>query len=325
MTDPTGRTRAVAVIGTGVIGRTWIRVFARAGYETRVWDPDPVQVETAWEWMKADLKRARREHGLRKRVARSEREQVVRCESLEEALKDVIWIQESGPERLEEKRATFVQLDKLAPARAVLATSASSLDMTAIAKGLHGGPRCLIASPLNPAHIIPIVEVVGGDRTDHLVLRRAVRFLERVGQTPVLLRTFVPGLLLGRLQAALMREALHLVAEDVAPPEAIDAVVREGLGLRWALLGPFAVAHTNGDGGIREFFQHYGDAWQKLSADLCTKLELTPEVVDRIARSVDATWRRVPRNAQRVWRDDMVLRIRDLKQAHPVVPPELDD
>ena len=86
MTAPAGPPRAVAVIGTGVIGRSWIRVFARAGYETRVWDPDPVQVESAWEWMKAELKRARREHGLRKRVARSEREQVVRCETIEEAL-----------------------------------------------------------------------------------------------------------------------------------------------------------------------------------------------------------------------------------------------
>lgn len=324
--DQTARARAVAVIGTGVIGRSWIRVFARAGYETRIWDPDPAQIETAWEWMKADLKRDRKEHGLRKRVARSERAQVVRCESLEDALHDVIWVQESGPERLEEKRATFAQLDKLTnPSRVVLASSASSLDMTAIARGLHGAGRCLIASPVNPPHIIPVVELVGGDRTDQLVLRRAVRFVERVGQVPVLLRAFVPGLLLSRLQAALMREALSLVSNDVASPEAVDAVVREGLGLRWALMGPFSVVNTNGDGGIREFFQQGGEAWSRLSADLCTNLDLEPDIVDRIARSVDATWRRIPRSNQRAWRDDMVLRIRALKQTYPVSPPELDD
>jgi hypothetical protein len=90
-------------------------------------------------------------------------------------------------------------------------------------------------------------------------------------------------------------------------------------------MGPFSVVNTNGDGGIREFFQHAGEAWTRLSADLCKDLELDPEVLDRIARSVDATWRRIPRAAQRAWRDDMVHRIRALKQAYPVSPPELDD
>lgn len=317
--------RAVAVIGTGVIGRSWIRVFARAGMETRIWDADPAQVEAAWAWLKADLKRSRKEHGLRKRVIRAEREQVVRCESLEDALKGVFWVQESGPEDLEAKRGLYVELDKLAPPRAVLASSTSTLDMTQIAEGLSGASRCVVAHPVNPPHVVPVVEVLGGAHTDPLVVRKSVRFMERVGQVPVLLRKYVPGFLLNRMQAALVREAVSLVNAGVTTPEGIDAVVRDGLGLRWALLGPFGVANTNADGGLREYFSRYGASFEMLCRDLTSEFCLTPELIESMGKSVDAAYRRVPRDLQRSWRDDMVVRIRELKDMHPVVEPEVDE
>ncbi len=319
------RAQAVAVIGTGVIGRSWIRVFARAGLETRIWDADPAQVEAAWNWVKADLKRARKEHGLRKRVVRAEREQVVRCETLEEALQGVYWVQESGPENLDAKRGMYADLDRLGPPKAVLASSTSTMDMTMIAQGLSGASRCVVAHPVNPPHVVPVVEVLGGAHTDPLVVRRAVRFLERVGQTPVLLRRYVPGFLLNRMQAALVREAVSLVKEGITTPEGVDAVIREGLGLRWALLGPFGVANTNADGGLREYFTRYGPSFQLLSDDLSSELKLTPELIESMGKSVDATNRRVPRELQRSWRDDMVVRIRELKTSHPVVEPEEDE
>jgi 3-hydroxyacyl-CoA dehydrogenase len=322
MSPELSRAQSVAVIGTGVIGRSWIRVFARAGLETRIWDPNPEQVEAAWTWLKADLKRARKEHGLRKRVVRAEREQVVRCQTLEEALQNVFWVQESGPENLDAKRTTYAELDRLAPPKAVLASSTSALDMSAIAEGLPGANRCIVAHPVNPPPVVPVVEVLGGAHTDPLVVRRAVRFLERVGQTPVLLRKYVPGFLLNRMQAALMREAVSLVKEGVTTPEGVDAVIREGLGLRWALLGPFGVANTNADGGVREYFTRYGPSFERLIPDLTSEWKLTPELMDSIGKSVDATNRRVPRELQRTWRDDMVVRIRELKTMHPVVEPE---
>ena len=325
MSPELARAQAVAVIGTGVIGRSWIRVFARAGLETRIWDTDPAQVDAAWSWLKADLKRSRKEHGLRKRVVRAEREQVVRCETLEEALRGVFWVQESGPENLDAKRAMFAEMDRLAPPKAVLASSTSTLDMTKIAEGLSGASRCIVAHPVNPPHVIPVVEVLGGAHTDPLVVRKSVRFLERVGQTPVLLRKFVTGFLLNRMQAALLREAVHLVKEGVTTPEGVDAVIRDGLGLRWALLGPFGVANTNADGGLREYFTRYGPSYQMLSGDLTSEFALTPELIDSMAKSVDATNRRLPREVQRSWRDDMVVRIRDLKAMHPAVEPEADE
>jgi len=139
---------------------------------------------------------------------------------------------------------------------------------------------------------------------------------------PVLLRKFVPGFLVNRMQAALVREAVHLVKQGVATPEGVDAVVRDGLGLRWALLGPFGVANTNADGGLREYFARYGPSFAMLSKDLSTEFELTPELIESMGKSVDAANRRVPRDLQRSWRDDMVVRIRELKSYHPAVEPE---
>jgi 3-hydroxyacyl-CoA dehydrogenase len=249
----------------------------------------------------------------------------VRCETLEQALEGVFWVQESGPENIDAKRALYAELDRLAPPKAVLASSTSTLDMTKIAQGLQGASRCVVAHPVNPPHVVPVVEVLGGAHTDPLVVRKSVRFMERVGQTPVLLRKYVPGFLLNRMQAALVREAVSLVKNGVATPEGIDAVIRDGLGLRWALLGPFGVANTNADGGLREYFARYGPSLQMLSQDLTTELGLTPELIESMGKSVDAVNRRVPRDLQRSWRDDMVVRIRELKSLHPVVEPEVDE
>jgi len=219
-------------------------------------------------------------------------------------------VQESGPENLEAKRAMYAELDRLAPPKAVLASSTSTLDMTKIAEGLPGASRCIVAHPVNPPHVVPVVEVLGGAHTDPLVVRKAVRFLERVGQTPVLLRRYVPGFLLNRMQAALVREAVHLVKEGIATPEGVDSVIRNGLGLRWALMGPFGVANTNADGGLREYFARYGPSFEMLCADLTAEFALTPELIESMGKSVDATNRRVPREMLRSWRDDMVGRIR---------------
>jgi 3-hydroxyacyl-CoA dehydrogenase len=197
--------------------------------------------------------------------------------------------------------------------------------MSAIAQGLRGAARCVVAHPVNPPHVVPVVEVLGGRHTDPLVLRRAVRFLERVGQVPVLLRKYVPGFLLNRMQAALVREAVNLVADGVATAEAVDAVIRDGLGLRWALMGPFGVGNTNADAGLREYFARYGATLETLSADLHPGVALRPEVIEQIAKSVDAAYRRAPREDLRAWRDDMVLRIRQVKEQYPVFPPADDE
>jgi L-gulonate 3-dehydrogenase len=302
----------VAVVATGVIGRSWIRVFARGGCETRVWDPNPTSLEAAIAWHRDEV-RQELEQGLNGGVEGC----VVPCASLREALAGATYVQESGPEKLDVKREIFRTLDKLASRDAILASSVSTMDMTEIAAGLDGRSRCIVAHPVNPPHVVPVVEVLGGRDTKPSVVTRTVDFLRVVGQTPVVLKRFTPGFLLNRMQAALVLEAMDLLARDVADVDAIDAVIRDGLGLRWALMGPFGVANTNADGGVREYFTRYGEGYLSLGQDLNRPRQLDAEFIERVGRATDAMEHAAPRPEIRQWRDLLVRKITQLKREVP--------
>ena len=308
----------VAVVGTGVIGRSWIEVFARSGCQVKVFDHDDGQLARAIEWFERDVKDQRRRGVLRKKEARAWRERVSPAGSLEAALRGAGYVQESGPERLDLKQALFRELDRLAPRTAILGSSTSAIDMTEIARGLSGAGRCIVAHPVNPPHVVPAVEVLGGDRTTPRVVRRTIKFMRELGQVPILMNRFAPGFVLNRLQAALVREAVHLVATGVCDVQAVDDSIRAGLGLRWALMGPYGVANTNADGGLRDYFTRYRDSYQTLWASLSTDVRLDDQLVSQLGRQMD----RVVTGsleAQRAWRDRVVMAIRALKDADP--PP----
>ena len=302
----------VGVVGTGVIGRSWVRVFSRAGCETRVWDADADSLGRAFEWHENEMARETAD------VASSggggvAAGRVVACSTLEDALAGAAYVQESVPEALAAKQAIFARLDRIAAPDTILASSTSAISMSEIAAGLPGARRCIVAHPVNPPHVVPVVEVLGGEQTDRTVVDRTMSFLRSVGQIPVLLNFFVPGFLLNRMQAALVREAGDLLARGVADADAIDAVIRDGLGLRWALMGPFGVANTNADGGVREYFTRYGSSYAELWADLRTTVAFDPELIERIGSQTDAMENGTSREGRRQWRDRMVQRIRRLK------------
>ncbi|MGE0441724.1 MAG: 3-hydroxyacyl-CoA dehydrogenase NAD-binding domain-containing protein [Gemmatimonadales bacterium] len=307
----------VAVIGTGVIGRSWIQVFARAGCRVLVFDQNPDQLTGAIRWARADVKRLRAAGHLKKKAAKAWLGRIEPMPTLEAAVGPADYVQESGPERLEEKRAIFAALDAAARKRAVLASSTSAIDMTAIAEGLPGAARCIVAHPVNPPHVVPAVEVLGGRETMPAVVRKTVRFLRDLGQVPVLLNRFAPGFILNRMQAALIREAVDLVASGVADVQAVDDSIRAGLGLRWALLGPFGVANTNADGGVREYFTRFRDAYHTLWDDLRTEVRFDDALVARLGAATD---RMLPASlpAQRAWRDALVAGITELKSQSPL-------
>jgi 3-hydroxyacyl-CoA dehydrogenase len=297
----------VAVVGCGVIGRSWIRVFTRAGFPVRVWDVSPQAVDQALAWHAAAAARDGRGGTVPQGAA-----------SLVEALGGATWVQESGPEHLPAKQALYAQMDDGAAPEAILASSTSTLDMTEIARGLRGAGRCLVAHPVNPPHVVPAVELLGGVATGPDVVTRAAEWLRALGQTPVILRRYVPGFLLNRMQAALVREAISLLDRGVADVDAIDAVIRDGLGLRWALMGPFGVANTNADGGAREYFTRYGASFRWLMDDLGGTPSLDEASIERIGTGVDAMYPGVSHEALRSWRDRLVERITDLKHDdHP--------
>jgi 3-hydroxyacyl-CoA dehydrogenase len=312
--------RKVAVIGTGVIGRSWIQVFARAGCETRVYDASTDQLRKAMAWFTGDVASLRERGEIKKKKAKARVGRVTACQTLAEALEGVGYAQESGPESLEQKRALYAELDRAAPADVVLGSSTSANDMTEIARGLAGARRCIVAHPVNPPHVVPVVEVLGGAETAADVVEATMAFLRSVGQSPVLMRRFVPGFLINRMQAALIREAVDLVASGVAGVEAVDTTIRDGLGLRWAFMGPYAVANTNADGGVAEYFTRYRQAYHDLWADLRTDVRLTDALVEELHRQAEAMLG-PDRAAQRAWRDRMIMAIRRTRAKLPAPKP----
>jgi 3-hydroxyacyl-CoA dehydrogenase len=305
-------------VGSGVIGRAWMKVFIRAGRPTAVYDKDPAQVDRARVWLDAALAADRRDGLVEEAEARRRRSLVRPCKGLEDALAGAGYVQESCVERLEVKRAVFAEMDAAAGPDAILVSSTSALDINEIAAGLAGIRRCIMAHPFNPPYALPAVEVLPTRQTDPEVTARALAFLRRVGMSPVLMNFYVPGFLANRIQAAVVREAIHLAESGVADVDAIDAVIRDALGLRWALFGNFETNHTNADGGLREYYGRFGGSYRSMMEALdSTAPAFDAAMNERIGHSVDAMVRGASVEELCRWRDTMVQRIVALKQRHP--------
>ena len=205
-----------------------------------------------------------------------------------EAVADADFVQENGPEREDVKHALFAVLDAAARPEVVLASSSSGLLPTMIARGCDRHPeRVVIGHPFNPPHLIPLVEVVPGERTSEAAVQQALDFYAAVGKRPIRLRHELPGHVANRLQGALWREAYSLVERGVASVADIDTAIAFGPGLRWAVLGPFVNQHLSGGaGGLAHVLAHLGPPMAEVWRDL-RDIELTPELVALLVRGVD--------------------------------------
>jgi L-gulonate 3-dehydrogenase len=306
---------AVSLVGCGVIGRGWIRVFARSQAKVRLYDASPDTCRRAIEWLGQDLA-ADISDGF---ITASERDIVLAhvevAHGLADALSGVTYVQESIPEVLDLKQKLFRELDSIAAPNVILASSTSALDINLIAQGLAGVHRCVMAHPFNPPHLLPVVEVLGTTQTDPAIVQQACDILAACGQMPVRMNRYVRGFLGNRIQAAVVREALHLVESGVADPIAVDAVIRDALALRWATIGNFGANHTNADSGIAEYFQRYGDAYREMIADLdSAPPRFTKDVLERIGRAVEQREHVPDTKALRRRRDVMLKKLARLKR-----------
>jgi len=275
-----------AIIGTGNVGRSWAAVFARAGWQVRLWDHDPAAIDRALPAIRtalADMAEAGLVEDVDAAMAR-----VTSHDKPEAALEGAEWVQESVAERLDIKKALFAKLDTVAAPHAILASSTSAIPGSQFMAGLAGSARCLVAHPVNPPHLIPLVELCGTPETTPLTVDRAEQLMTQVGQSPVRLNREVEGFLLNRLQWALMGEALHLVGEGLCSPEDIDKVMTDGLARRWAFIGPFMVAHLNASAGVRGYYAGLAEAIARVQSSLHTDYPPGADVVDRLAKALEA-------------------------------------
>ena len=272
----------VAVVGSGSVGVGWAVVFARAGHPVTMYDSDPVRsaaARTELEERLGDLAGA----GLLAEPPGTVARRIETGATPAAAVAGAGHVQECAPEDLDLKRALFAALDDAAAPDAVLASSSSALTASAIAGDLPGRERVLVAHPANPPHLLPVVELVPAPFTAADAVDRTARLLTGAGMSPVRVRREVEGFVLNRLQGAVLREAYRLVRDGVASVEDVDCVVRDGLGRRWAVVGPFETADLNTRGGIARHAERMGPAYARMGAEHGEDDPWTPELVGRVA------------------------------------------
>lgn len=263
MTSPTepvlNSYRRAAIIGGGVIGVSWAGLFLARGIDVVISDPR-ADIEDLVRTGLAEITPALAELGL-------PTEHLTDGLSFEADLATAVAradvVQENGPERLELKQEIWRTIEDAAPAHALLATSTSGIPASAIAEAMHQPERLVVGHPFNPPHLVPLVEIVPGEKTSAETVERARAFYAALGKKPQVLRKEVPGFVANRLQSALFRECVHLVAEGVVTEAELDEIVTSSIGLRWAVAGPFRTFHLGGGpGGLPHFIEHLGRAME---------------------------------------------------------------
>ena len=276
--------RQIAIVGTGTIGASWAAHYLARGFDVVATDPAPgaeaalrSYVDAAW--------RAASTLGL---TPGASRERLRFTADLPEAVAGAELVQENAPERLELKVKLLAAIDDAAPADAIIASSSSGITMSAMQAGCRHPERTVIGHPFNPPHLMPLVEVVGGERTAPATIERTMAFYAAVGKKPVLLHKELPGHVANRLQAALYREVVHLIDQGVLDVADADDAVSWGPGLRWGVMGPSLLWHLGGgEGGI----QHFMDTLRGPMAAMWPTLgnpQVTPALERTIVEGVQA-------------------------------------
>jgi carnitine 3-dehydrogenase len=299
--------RSVAVIGTGAVGASWIALFLAHGLEVVAFDPavdaeERTRKMVAAAWPTLSVRGEKVRFGVPVDSLRFAR-------SAAEASRQADVVQENIPERAELKARVLAEIDAAAAPEKIILSSTGGLSPSEMQRACRHPERLVVLHPFNPAHLIRLVEVVGGRETAPEVLDWAEAFARRMGKVPIRLNTEIPGHLTNRLQFALLREAMSCLLAGVASAKDIDTAIRHGLAPRWALMGGLLTFHlAGGDGGTRGILEHAGDAietWWNPSA----MPPLTPDVVDRLSMAGDEVSGGLSASDWSVWRDAGLVEI----------------
>ena len=303
--------KKVAVIGAGTIGANWATLFAMKGYDVNLYSRKAETRSKGIKTIRSNLDFFVEKEILSADDAARSFGRINEMAELPKAVKDVDYVQECTAEDYSIKKSIFKDLDEFSPEDAILASSSSGLSMSEIQQVTKRSERCIIAHPWNPPHLIPLVEIVPGEKTSKETVEKTFKFQTDLGKVAVIVRKEVPGYIGNRLAAALWREAIDLVDKGVASVEDVDKALYAGPGIRWALMGPHLIYHLGGgSGGIDHFIDHIGNTtfkaiwedmaiWDHISDSM--KRELIDGVKDEIGdRELNDLVK---------WRDDKLLKL----------------
>jgi ketoreductase RED1 len=301
-----------AIIGAGVIGASWTALFLAHGLEVVVNDPRPDVEALVRDYIRNSLSTL---DALGLPTANLEAKLRFQAD-LEGAVVGADLVQENGPERIEFKQGLWARISKVVGDKALLLSSSSAKTATEQALKSSRPERLLVGHPFNPPHLIPLVEVVPGEKTGEDAVADAVAFYAALGKVPRVVRKEMPGFVANRLQRAIFRECCYLVIQGVVKVDELDDIVTSSIGLRWAADGPFRSFHLGGGaGGFRSFFKQFGpglnEAWKNMAA-----VDLNEAAQDKIIAQAEASFAARPAEQLESERDAKQLAIiRALKSA----------
>lgn len=303
----------IAIVGTGLVGLGWAIVFARAGLSVRLHDRNPEQLMDAPNRMQQSL-RDLAEYGL---IQESTEEVLARCschEDLSEALKGVDYVQESVLERVDVKQDLYKAMESSLSPHTIVGSSSSGIPSSAFTQDISFRSRCLIAHPVNPPYLAPIVELVPASWTSANTMDVVHQLMHRVGQHPIRVNRELEGFVLNRLQGALLREAWALYEEGYCSLEDIDATISKGLGLRWSFMGPFETIDLNAPGGIRDYAHRLGDLYLSIATERTSPQPWSDELIRKVEQE---RRQRLPESKlveRSKWRDRQMMALAAHKQ-----------
>jgi len=305
--------RKVGIIGSGLIGRSWAMLFASAGYKVVLFDSDPKQLSSALADILEGLNGLEKKKLLRGKFDAETTYDLISCaESLTECVSDAKYIQECIPESLELKKKLFLELDTLVGDTTILASSTSCIPASEFSAEMTRRSQVIVVHPTNPPFYCPLTEVVPAPYTSQLVKDATIAILKEIGQSPILLKKELPGFALNRIQYALISECFRLIEDDAISVADMDKVMTEGLGMRYAFMGPLQTCHLNAE-GMANYCERYGDTIYNVASTFGPTPVFGGPVAERIAAELTE---RIPLDQlaeRRRWRDVRLAELAKLK------------
>ena len=304
--------KKIGIVGAGLIGSSWAAIFASKGFEVYVYDKDLDVFKNFEERVNLYLKELRyidEEIDVEKSL-----DLIISNIDLQTLCSKCDFIQECSPEIVDLKQELFSYLDKASPKNVILSSSSSAMPISLITQNLKGKDRCIISHPANPPHLIPCVEISPGDQTSEMTINKTKEVFEKIGYSIVHVKKEIDGFILNRLQGALLNEAIRLYSEGYASADHIDSTVRDGLGLRWAFMGPFETIDLNAPGGIKDYISRYG----KIFLEMAKNQNVIPDWSDTNAKKLEEERRnflsKEDLKARAEKRNDLLKSLRKLKK-----------
>lgn len=302
----------VSCVGCGTIGRSWALLFASKGFEVNLYDINPNVLKDAQNYIRTHFNSLTVKIKTEMKTIEETMGNIRLSVKLEEAVKDIDYVQESIIENLDYKKKLFREISSMTKPQTIIASSTSGLSMTEIQKNAIKPERCIIVHPINPPHMIPLVEIVPGEETSTNVVDLVYELMIKLEKVPIKLGKETPGFIINRLSAALWREALDLLDKNISTVEDIDKAITAGIGLRWAIMGPFLTYHLGGGkGGLEHFIDHLGPAFSSWWNSMETWTSIPPSATKKAIEGIKHTSQvKAKTNDELVkWRDKRLMKL----------------